>query len=157
MKSLPAKTVQESSVEMRELVMPHHANPHGTIFGGVVMSWIDMAAAMVATRHCAKNTVTVHVDSISFKAPIRIGDHVRIMAQVNYTGRTSMLIGVKVLSENPKTGESRHTTTAYLTFVAMDDIGRPAPVPPIVVNSEEEKRRWDEAKVRAEHNRQMRD
>ncbi len=90
------KTVSESSVLMRYLVMPNHTNPQNSIFGGVVMSWIDMAAAMVAERHSNRPVVTVHVDDISFKAPIKIGDHVLIKASLNYVGKTSMLIGVKV-------------------------------------------------------------
>ncbi len=135
---------------MRMLVMPNDANPHNTIFGGVVMSWIDMAAAMVAQRHTGRPVVTVHIDDISFKAPIRVGDQCSIRAAINYVGNTSMLIGVKVIAENPQTGDVRHTTTAYLTFVALDDVGRPATVPELIVKTEDEKRRYSEGKIRAE-------
>ncbi len=145
-----SKTVSESAVEMRYLVMPNHTNPQNTIFGGVVMSWIDMAAAMVAERHSNRPVVTVHVDDISFKAPIRIGDHVLITASLNYVGKSSMLVGVKVVAENPFTGISRHTTTAYLAFVALDDIGRPIQVRQLVAESQEEKRRYAEGKARIE-------
>ncbi|MBP9680980.1 MAG: acyl-CoA thioesterase [Bacteriovorax sp.] len=144
------KTVSESSVLMRYLVMPNHTNPQNSIFGGVVMSWIDMAAAMVAERHSNRPVVTVHVDDISFKAPIKIGDHVLIKASLNYVGKTSMLIGVKVYAENPFTGITRHTTTAYLAFVALDDIGRPLQVRSVVPETADEIRRFEEAKIRIE-------
>ena len=145
-----AKKASESAVEMRYLVMPNHTNPQNTIFGGVVMSWIDMAAAMVAERHSNRPVVTVHVDDISFKAPIRIGDHVLIKASLNFVGKSSMLVGVKVVAENPFTGISRHTTTAYLAFVALDDIGRPIAVRSVIPESDEEIRRFQEGKNRIE-------
>lgn len=144
------KTVADSAVEMRFLVMPNDTNPQNSIFGGVVMSWIDMAAAMVAERHSNRPVVTVHVGDISFKAPIRIGDHVLIKSSINYTGNTSMLVGVKVIAENPFTGITRHTTTAYLTFVALDDIGRPIHVRGIIPETDEEKRRHVAGKKRIE-------
>lgn len=144
------KTVEESAVEMRYLVMPNHTNPQNSIFGGVVMSWIDMAAAMVAERHSNRPVVTVHVDDISFKAPIKIGDHVLIKASLNFVGKTSMLVGVKVIAENPFTGISRHTTTAYLAFVALDDIGRPIQVRGVIPESDAEKRRFEEGRLRIE-------
>jgi acyl-CoA hydrolase len=142
------KTAGESAVEMRQLVMPNHTNPQNSIFGGVVMSWIDMAAAMVAERHSNRPVVTVHVDDISFKAPIKIGDHVLIKASLNFVGKTSMLVGVKVVAENPFTGITRHTTTAYLAFVALDDIGRPIQVRGVIPESDEEIRRFEEGKAR---------
>jgi len=145
-----AKTVSESAVEMRYLVMPNHTNPQNSIFGGVVMSWIDMAAAMVTERHSNRPVVTVHVDGISFKAPIKIGDHVLIKASLNYVGKTSMLVGVKVLAENPFTGITRHTTTAYLVFVALDDIGKPLEVRGLIPETEDEKRRFEEGRIRIE-------
>lgn len=145
-----AKTVSASAVEMRYLVMPNHTNPQNSIFGGVVMSWIDMAAAMVAERHSNRPVVTVHIDDISFKAPIKIGDHVLIKASLNYVGKTSMLVGVKVVAENPFTGITRHTTTAYLVFVALDDIGKPLQVRAVIPETEEEKRRFEEGWARIE-------
>lgn len=144
------KTVADSAVEMRYLVMPNDTNPQNSIFGGVVMSWIDMAAAMVAERHSNRTVVTVHVGDISFKAPIRIGDHVLIQASINYVGKTSMLVGVKVIAENPFTGITRHTTTAYLTFVALDDIGRPIQTRGLIPETDEEKRRFEAGKKRIE-------
>lgn len=146
----PAKTPSQSAIEMREMVMPQHTNSHGNVFGGTVMSWIDIAAAMVAARHCNRPVVTVHIDDIDFHAPVRMGYHVHILASMNYVGRTSMTVGVKVVSENPVSGESRTTTTAYLTFVALDDLGKPVTVPPLNPETDEEKRRFENAKARAE-------
>lgn len=147
---MKSKTPQESEIEMREMVMPQHTNSHGSVFGGVVMSWIDIAAAMVAARHCSKPVVTVHIDHIDFLAPIRVGWHVHIMASMNYVGRTSMVVGVKVISENPFTGETRTTTTAYLTFVALDDLGKPVAVPALGPLTPDQQRRFDNAKKRVE-------
>lgn len=145
------KTAKESAVEMRFLVMPNHTNPQNTIFGGVVMSWIDMAAAMVAERHSNRPVVTVHVDDISFKAPIKIGDHILVKANLNYVGKSSMLIGVKVIAENPFTGITRHTTTAYVAFVALDDIGKPIQIRGVIPETDDEKRRFAEGKARIEN------
>ena len=147
---LTPKTVAESAVEMRFLVMPNDTNPQNSIFGGVVMSWIDMAAAMVAERHSNRPVVTVHIDDLSFKAPIKIGDHVLIKASLNYVGKSSMLIGVKVIAENPFTGITRHTTTAYLTFVALDDIGKSIQIRAVIPETPDEKRRFTEGQKRIE-------
>ena len=135
------KTPTESSIEMREMVMPHHTNPQNTVFGGTVMSWIDIAAAMVAARHCGRPVVTAHISDIDFIAPIKMGYHVLIQASLNYVGRTSMIVGVKVTSENPYTGDSR-------TFVALDDLGRPVEVPELKCETEDDIRRFENAKKR---------
>ena len=153
---ITSKTPSESQVEMREMVMPNHTNPQNTVFGGTVMSWIDIAAAMCAARHCGKAVVTAHISDIDFLAPIRVGEHVHIMASVNYTGRTSILVGVKVVSENPYTQEERNTTKAYLTFVALDSHGKPTEVPKIDPQTDEEKRRFDNARARVEAKKKLR-
>jgi acyl-CoA hydrolase len=150
------KTPSESSVEMREMVMPNHTNPQNTVFGGTVMSWIDIAAAMVAARHCGKPVVTAHIDDIDFIAPIKVGYHVLIQASLNYVGKTSMIVGVKVTSENPYTGEVRTTTKAYLTFVALDDLGKPIEVPGLKVETEDEIRRFENAKKRVQMKKDVR-
>jgi len=152
---MPAKKVSESAVEMREMVMPHHTNPQGTVFGGTVMSWMDIAAAMVAARHANRPVVTVHISDIDFIAPVKMGHHVHIQASLNYVGKSSMVVGVKVSSENPMTGEKRTTTKAYLTFVALDDLGKPTSVPELVVESDEERRRFENAKKRAEAKKKL--
>jgi acyl-CoA hydrolase len=114
------------------------------------MSWIDMVAAMVAERHANRPVVTVHIDDLSFLAPIKVGEHVLIKASMNYVGKTSMLVGVKVISENPFTGITCHTTTAYLTFVALDSNGNPTEVYKLNPQSETEHRRYAEGKSRME-------
>ena len=149
------KTPKDSAIEMRELVMPHHANPQNTVFGGTVMSWIDIAAAMVAARHCNRPVVTAHISDIDFIAPVKIGYHVHILASMNYVGRSSMIVGVKVIAENPMTGEKRTTTKAYLTFVALDDMGKPIAVPALQVETEDEKRRFANAQERAKAKKKL--
>ncbi|MFP5492377.1 MAG: acyl-CoA thioesterase [Bacteriovoracia bacterium] len=144
-----SKTPSDSAVEMREMVMPHHTNPQNTVFGGTVMSWMDIAAAMVAARHANRPVVTVHISDIDFIAPVKMGHHVHIQASLNYVGKSSMIVGVKVTSENPMTGERRKTTKAYLTFVALDDLGKPTDVPELKVESPDEVRRFENAKQRA--------
>jgi acyl-CoA hydrolase len=153
---MSSKTVKESNITMMEMVMPNHTNPQNTIFGGVIMSWVDIAAAMCATKHCNKPVVTVHVDDIDFLSSIKIGAHVHIHASVNYVGRTSMIIGVKVISENPYTGKIKQTTRAYLTFVALDEDGVPTQVPDLVPETEAEIRRFDNAKKRVENRKRLR-
>lgn len=142
---------------MREMVLPNHTNALNTAFGGTVMGWIDIAAAMVAARHCGKPVVTAHIDDIDFIAPIKLGYHVLIQASLNYVGRTSMIVGVKVTSENPFTGESRTTTKAYLTFVALDDIGKPVEVPGLKPETEDEIRRYENAEHRVKMKKDFRE
>lgn len=146
----------DSKVEMREMVMPQHSNPRGTVFGGQIMAWIDIAASMVASRHSGEHVVTAEVDSVSFLAPVLVGETVRILAACNFAGRTSMEIGVKVIRENPWTGECEHTTSAYLTFVALTKDGKPKEVPQVVPENEEDKRRLENAKLRRKNRMQMR-
>ncbi|MBN2131361.1 MAG: acyl-CoA thioesterase [Sedimentisphaerales bacterium] len=142
------KTPSDSAVETRYLVMPQQANPRGTAFGGAIMGWIDMVAAMAAERHCGTEVVTAGIDSLIFKAPIRIGDQVVLQAAVNYVSRSSMEVGVRVTRENPCTGERAVATTAHLTMVALDEQKRPTPAPPLRPETDEEKRRYENAKQR---------
>jgi len=114
------------------------------------MSWIDVAAAIAAGKHARKVVVTASIDALHFSAPIRLGDVVHIQAMVNYSARTSMEVGVRVDAENPRTGEIRRTVTAYTTFVALGDNGRPTEVPPVLPSTPEEKRRFDAAQRRRE-------
>ncbi len=142
------KAPSQSNVESRYLVMPDHASPNGTAFGGVIVSWIDMVASMAAAKHCEKEVVTVGIDSISFRKPINVGDQVAIKAFVNYAGRTSMEVGVQVIKENPATGQCVKATSAHLTFVALDENRQPTEVVPIVPETEEAKRSYENAKLR---------
>jgi acyl-CoA hydrolase len=135
-----------SRSEMAEVVLPALTNPLGKLLGGHVMHLVDVAAAMAASRHSNSYVVTASVDHIDFRNPINIGEIVILKAQVNRVFHTSMEVGVKVFSENALTGERKHTTTAYVTFVALDEFTRqPKQVVPLIVKSAEEKRRWREA------------
>ena len=148
MEKTEPKAPSDSAVESRYLVMPQHANPHGTAFGGIVVSWMDMVAGMSAQRHCGTEVVTAGIDSLIFKEPIRIGDHVLLRACVNYVGRTSMEVGVQVIREDPAGGQSVVATKAHLTFVALDKDKQPTVVPPIAPQTEAETRRYEHAKLR---------
>jgi len=144
------KRVQESSVIMAQQMNPQDANPAGNVHGGVIMKLIDTAAGAVAIRHARSNAVTASIDRLDFFHPVFVGDFVTLRASLNFVGRTSMEVGVRVESENLLTGERRHTSTAYLTYVALDGRGQPLPLPPMILETEEEKRRNREAKVRRE-------
>ena len=130
------------------LMMPHHENVLGHVFGGVVLSMVDTTAAVSAMRHARTPCVTVSVDRIDFREPIRIGELLTMKASVNYVGTTSMEVGVRVETENLLTGERRHTNSCYLTFVAIGKDGRPVKVAPITPESPEEARRHAAAKER---------
>jgi uncharacterized protein (TIGR00369 family) len=144
------KRVQESSVIMAQQMNPQDANPAGNVHGGVIMKLIDTAAGAVAIRHARSNAVTASIDRLDFFHPVFVGDFVTLRASLNFVGRTSMEVGVRVESENLMTGERRHTSTAYLTYVALDGSGQPLPLPPMILETDEEKRRNREAKVRRE-------
>jgi len=143
-----AGTPRASAVEARYLILPQDANDLGIAFGGVILAWIDMAAAMVAQRHCHRRVVTVSIDRVSFLAPCHVGDHVLLRASANYVGHTSMEVGVQVLRENPYSGETRRATTAYLTFVALDEKEHPVPIPPLQPETPDELRRHENARLR---------
>lgn len=139
--------MRDSATEMTQLVLPQHANVHGTVLGGTVMHWIDLAAAVVANRHCRRPVVTAAIDEMSFLAPILIGELALIHARITLVDRSSMEIRVDVESENLLSGERRQTSTAYVTFVALDPATRrPTAVPPLVLESDED---------RAEHARAL--
>ena len=144
------KRVQESSVIMAQQMNPQDANPAGNVHGGVIMKLIDTAAGAVAIRHARSNAVTASIDRLDFFHPVFVGDFVTLRASLNFVGRTSMEVGVRVESENLLTGERRHTSTAYLTYVALDGQGQPLPLPPMILEPNEEKRRNRDAKVRRE-------
>lgn len=147
---LAARPVSFSKVEMTEVVLPSHTNQLGGIFGGQIMSWIDIAAAIASARHARSVCVTASIDALHFLTPARVGDFVGIFACVNATGKTSMEVGVRVESENPRTGERKKIAKAYLTFVAVDENGNPKPVPPVLAETADEKRRLKEALIRRE-------
>jgi len=127
---------------------PEHANLLGNVHGGWIMKLVDEAGALACMRHAQKKVVTVAIDSMTFRQPIKIGDLVVLNAEVTYTGQTSMEAMVRVIAENPVTGEQTHTNTAYLVYVALDNKGRPTTVPALVTKTEEEKQRMEQAKKR---------
>ena len=135
---------------MNEIVLPNDANALGNVLGGKVMHLMDMCAAMAAMRHCREVVVTVGVDHLSSRNPIKVGELMSLRASVNYADRTSLEVGVRVDAEHPLTGVRRHTSSGYLTFVALDKQGRPTQVPKVVPITDEEKRRYREAKQRRE-------
>lgn len=145
-----SKSVSSSQVVMTQLVLPSHTNALGTVFGGTIMSWIDIAAAIAAQRHSNKEVVTASMDQLSFIAPVKKGWVVNLKASVNYTSRTSMEVGVRVDAENPITSELFHTASAYMTFVALGSDGKPSPVPALELEGDTEKRRFSDAKKRRE-------
>ena len=154
--SQQGKSPSQSAVESRYLVMPHQANPFGTAFGGVIISWIDMAASMAARRHCGREVVTASIDSISFKEPVYIGEQIVLKASVNHVGRTSMEVGVQVTRENPDTGHKIKATAAHLTFVALDKNKKPTQVLPIIPETEDEKRRYKNAEILVKARKELR-
>jgi acyl-CoA hydrolase len=146
---LPGKAVSASRSEMTEIVLPAQTNPLGKLLGGQVMHLVDMAAALAAHRHSNSYVVTASVDSIDFRNPVNLGEIVNLKSQVNRVFRSSMEVGVEVFSENAMTGERKHTTTAYVTFVAVDEHTRmPKAVAPLIVKTPEEKRRYRDAAER---------
>jgi uncharacterized protein (TIGR00369 family) len=142
------KTVNASRVTIAQLMQPEHANNLGNVHGGWIMKLVDEAGALAAMRHAQHRVVTVAIDRMVFRQPIRLGDLVILTAEVTYAGRTSMEVEVHVVAENPVTGQQTHTNTAYLVFVALDENHQPAPVPPLIAETEEEKQRMQEAKAR---------
>ena len=142
------KLPSESYVIMTNLVLPNDTNQLGNLLGGRLMHWIDIAAALAAMRHSSNVCVTASVDVINFFEPIKLGHVVKVLATVNRAFSTSMEIGVKVYREDPLNGVEVHSSSAYLTFVAIDQYGKPLSVPPITPNSAEELRRFEEAAIR---------
>ncbi|MGE5375742.1 MAG: acyl-CoA thioesterase [Bacteroidota bacterium] len=144
------KTVSASRITLSQLMHPEHANLLGNVHGGWIMKLVDEAGALACMRHSQRKVVTVSIDSMTFRQPIRIGDLIILNAEVSYVGRTSMEAEVHVSAENPITGERTYTNTAYLVYVALDDVGRPTTVPALVAETEEEKQRMEKARERQE-------
>jgi len=142
-------TPTDSRVTMTQIVMPVHTNgAGGVLFGGVIMQWIDVCGGVAAMRHCAGAVVTASIDRIDFLSPIKLGDVVILQAQVNYAARTSVEVGCRVETEDPRTRVRRYMTKAYLTFVAVDEQGHPRPVPPVTTETDQDRRRYERAQQR---------
>ena len=150
-KERQAKPMSASRISIAQLMQPEHANNLGNVHGGWIMKLVDEAGALACMRHAQRRVVTVAIDQMVFRQPIRIGDLVNLSAEVTYAGRTSMEAEVQVTAENPVTGEQTHTNTAYLVYVAMEDDGQPATVPPLLAETEDEKKRMQQARARQKY------
>ncbi len=148
LKSAPGKPIRASRVEMVEVVLPNDTNVLGNMLGGRVMHLIDIAAAIAAHRHSNSLVVTASVDYLDFRNPIRVGELIVLQSNVNRVFNTSMEVGVKVFSENVLSGERKHTSSAYVTFVAIDQDGKPKSVPPVICKTAEDRRRYRDAGLR---------
>lgn len=151
------KSPSESTTVLARLMSIADANNAGNVHGGTVMKLCDEAAGLAAIKHSGRRVVTAAMDRMTFLVPVNVGDLVTFQATINAAWRSSMEIGVHVTAENVRTGEVRHTNTAHLTMVALDDAGRPAPVPPVLAETPEERRRQREAEVRRSHRLAERD
>jgi acyl-CoA hydrolase len=139
------RPVRESISEMAEIVMPNDANPLNTLVGGRLMHWIDVAGALAAHRHSRQRVVTASIDHMDFLVPVRVGDLVILRSSVNRVFHTSMEVGVKVWVENYRSEQNQHVSSAYLTFVAIDETGNRLSLPPVIPESDDEKRRYEDA------------
>jgi acyl-CoA hydrolase len=156
MSGMAPKAVRESISEYSELALPNDANGLGNVLGGKVMHLVDLAAALAALRHARRPVVTASVDHMNFLHPVKIGQLMLMRSSVNRVFRSSMEIGVKVWVEDLQTGVVRHTSSAYLTFVALDATGHTVPIPPVIPETEDEKRRYEEAAQRRDYRLEMR-
>jgi acyl-CoA hydrolase len=145
---MESKIVSASRTSMTQRVFPNDVNNTGTLYGGRLLDWIDSLGGIVATRHSRSSIVTASIDSLSFLNPIRQRDIVMLEAWVNFVGRTSMEIEVRVTSENPITAEIRKTCRAFLTYVATDENGKPKQIPQLILSTDEERDRYEKAKER---------
>ena len=143
-----SRTVRETQHETSQLMMPQHSNNQNNVFGGVILAMMDTAAAVSAIRHARTTCVTVSVDRVDFREPIRLGELVIMKCSVNFVGRTSMEVGVRVEAEHLMTGVRRHTNSCYLTYVAVDRLGHPVEVPRLITETAEEKLRYEAAQHR---------
>lgn len=151
MSDLQEKPVSASRISLAQLMGPEHANIRGNVHGGWIMKLVDEAGALACMRHSQQRVVTVAVDMMLFRQPIRLGDLVTLTAEVSYVGTTSMEVDVHVEAENPVTGERTYTNNAYLVYVALDDDGKPVPVPGLIPETDEQQQRMEEGKKRQEY------
>jgi len=142
------KYVSQSATEMVQVVLPNDTNFFGNVLGGRVMHWIDLVGAMVAVRHSRKPVVTASMERLDFHSPIKLGDLVILKAHLTFVGITSMEVQVEIYSEKPLTGSRRHTTSAYLTYVSLNEQGKPTSAPPLILRTEKEKFRYQDGKRR---------
>jgi len=144
----PAKCASDTSVTISQQMMPSDANPLGNVHGGYVMKLIDEAGGLAAMRHARRPVVTVVMDSITFLSPVRVGQLLTLHGKVNWVGKSSIEVGIRVEAENPITGEITHTNSAFAVFVALADSATPTSVPPLILETDQDRRRWDEGEER---------
>ena len=142
------KHIADSEVTLHQFMMPEHANPLGNVHGGIIMKLVDEAGGLCAMRHAQRPAVTIAIDSMTFHSPVHVGNLLTLKASIHYVGNTSMEVGVRVVAENPLSGQEMHTNSALLVYVALDDDGRPVKVPGIVLENDKQRRRWEAAKER---------
>jgi uncharacterized protein (TIGR00369 family) len=147
---MQAKSINKSRTTFTELMIPAYANFGGKIHGGILLSLMDKIAYTCAAKHAGTYVVTVSVEGVNFLQPVEVGELVSLHASINYVGRTSMVVGIKVIAENIKTGQQKHTNTSYFTMVAKDDLGKPIEIPPLLLENQEDVRRFLEALKRRE-------
>ena len=148
MKELKPKKPSESAITTARLMMPTDANVLGNVFGGAIMRYMDEVAAIVAWRHAGRNCVTASIDRMNFYAPVYVGNLLILKATVNYVGNTSMEIGVRMEAQDPTSNSATHSGSCYLTYVAIDQSGKPTPIPKLIVSTPEEKKRFKDALAR---------
>jgi acyl-CoA hydrolase len=153
---MQGKPVKESQSEYSELALPNDVNALGNVLGGKVMHLVDLAGALAALRHARSPVVTASIDYMNFLHPVHVGQLILLRSSVNRAFHTSMEVGVKVWVEDLRTGDRQHTSSAYLTFVAIDARGKPVPVVPVIPETAEDKRRYDEALERRKYRLDMR-
>ncbi len=152
---LEAKKVSESKIELTQVMMPEHSNAAGNVHGGYILKLVDQAGAIVAVRHTHRNCVTASVDRMDFISPVYVGNLVFAKASINYVANTSMEIGVRIEAECLRTGTHAHVGSAYLSFVALDENDKPVKIPQIIPETEDDRRRYEEAKKRREYRLQQ--
>lgn len=145
------KTPKQTRLTISQLMLPEHANGHGNVHGGWIMKLVDEAGGICAMRHAHRPTVTVAIDSMTFEEPVHVSELMELTAEITWTGRTTIEVEVKVVAENPMTGDRVATNSAYLVYVALDERGRPAPVPPILPETDEEKARYAAGQKRQDY------
>src|SRR5213593_2715956 len=144
----PSKSVSASRTIISMQMLPSDVNPMGNVHGGTILKLVDVAAGVTALRHSRTQVVTASIDRMDFYHPVYVGNLLILKASVNYSGRTSVEVGVRIEAEDLKTGKVTHTGSSYVTYVALDDEGKPTEVPELVPHSAVEKKRWNEAKQR---------
>ena len=148
MEERPKRPVSASRVTLHQVMLPEHANTLGNIHGGTIMKMVDEAGAIAAMRHAQRPCVTIAIDSMTFLSPVHVGELLSCAASVQYVGRSSIEVGVRVHAENAITGQLTYTNSAFVVYVALGDDGRPTPVPELILETDEERRIWEEGKAR---------